>query len=85
MPARDREEPYRTMSSGPGHDAAVVAQRVPAGILFVATPGGRSHVPDEGCRIGDVALACHIFHDALLILDAEASAERRLVDGLNSS
>ena len=37
----------RRMSSGAGHDAMVLAKRVPAAMLFVPSRGGVSHSPDE--------------------------------------
>jgi len=45
------------MVSGAGHDAMILAGRVPAGMLFVRTPGGLSHHPDEAVAVGDVAVA----------------------------
>jgi allantoate deiminase len=66
--------PFRILPSGAGHDAAVVARRAPAGMLFVATPGGVSHSPDEDCRTEDVALAALVATDALRRLDREARA-----------
>jgi len=35
------------MSSGAGHDAMILARRVPAVMLFVRSPGGVSHHPGE--------------------------------------
>jgi allantoate deiminase len=45
------------MTSGAGHDAMIVARRMPAAILFLRSPGGLSHHPDETVLVGDVALA----------------------------
>jgi allantoate deiminase len=45
------------MTSGAGHDAMVVARRVPAAILFLRTPGGLSHDPDETVLPADVEAA----------------------------
>ena len=36
-----------SMTSGAGHDAMVVARRIPAAMLFLRIPGGLSHHPDE--------------------------------------
>jgi allantoate deiminase len=47
----------RRMTSGAGHDAMIVARRMPAAILFLRSPGGLSHHPDESVLAGDVALA----------------------------
>jgi acetylornithine deacetylase/succinyl-diaminopimelate desuccinylase-like protein len=37
----------RRMVSGAGHDAMMIAGRVPAGMLFVPSRGGISHSPEE--------------------------------------
>ena len=50
------DEP-RFMTSGAGHDAMIVARRVPAAILFLRSPGGLSHHPDEAALPGDVQAA----------------------------
>jgi allantoate deiminase len=49
--------PAFVMTSGAGHDAMILAQRMPAAMLFVRSPGGISHHPDESVREEDVALA----------------------------
>ena len=48
------------MTSGAGHDAMIVASRFPAAMLFVRSPGGISHHPDETVRVEDVAAALEI-------------------------
>ncbi len=52
--------PVKRMPSGAGHDAMVMAARVPTAMLFLRSPGGISHHPDETVREEDVeaALAC---------------------------
>jgi allantoate deiminase len=45
------------MVSGAGHDAMILAERVPAAIIFLRTPGGISHDPAESVAVGDVAKA----------------------------
>ena len=45
------------LTSGAGHDAMILAQRVPSAMLFVRSPGGLSHHPDESVLPGDVAAA----------------------------
>jgi allantoate deiminase len=49
-------EPYR-MVSGAGHDAMILAERVPSAMIFLRTPGGISHDPAESVEVGDVAKA----------------------------
>jgi allantoate deiminase len=45
------------MSSGAGHDAMILAPHMPAAMLFIRTPKGTSHHPDESVDEGDVAIA----------------------------
>ncbi len=49
-------EPHR-MVSGAGHDAMILAERVPSAMVFLRTPGGISHDPAESVRTDDVAKA----------------------------
>lgn len=49
-------EPYR-MASGAGHDAMILAEKVPAAMIFLRTPGGISHHPAESVYLQDVARA----------------------------
>lgn len=48
------------LTSGAGHDAIVMAQAMPSAMLFVRSPGGVSHHPDEAVLLDDVeaALKC---------------------------
>jgi allantoate deiminase len=43
--------------SGAGHDAVVMASRCPVAMLFIRSPGGISHHPDESVHRGDVRAA----------------------------
>ncbi len=45
------------MASGAGHDAMVLAKKVPAAMLFLRSPGGISHHPDESVLLEDVQAA----------------------------
>jgi len=49
--------PVHSMVSGAGHDAMILAERVPAAMLFLRSPGGISHHPDEAVLATDVAAA----------------------------
>ena len=49
--------PHR-MVSGAGHDAMILAAKVPSGMLFLRTPGGLSHHPAETVSEADVQAAC---------------------------
>ena len=46
-----------TMVSGAGHDAMIVAERIPTTMIFLRSPGGISHHPEEIVLSGDVELA----------------------------
>lgn len=46
----------RRMVSGAGHDAMIVAPYIPAAMLFLRTPRGLSHHPDEAVLPADVQL-----------------------------
>jgi allantoate deiminase len=45
------------MVSGAGHDAMILARKVPAAVLFLRSPGGVSHHPDETVLPEDVEAA----------------------------
>jgi allantoate deiminase len=45
------------IASGAGHDAMILARRVPAAMLFLRTPGGLSHHPDEAVLPEDIEAA----------------------------
>ena len=45
------------MFSGAGHDAMILAPQVPTTMLFLRSPGGLSHHPDETVREQDVEAA----------------------------
>ena len=49
-------EPHR-MASGAGHDAMILAEKIPAAMIFLRTPGGISHDPAESVHLEDVAKA----------------------------
>jgi len=49
--------PSYRMPSGAGHDAMVMATRVPTAMLFLRSPGGISHHPDEAVLTEDVEAA----------------------------
>jgi allantoate deiminase len=49
--------PVHRMISGAGHDAMILAEKVPASMLFLRSPGGISHHPDESVLPEDVDAA----------------------------
>ena len=62
--------PLERLPSGAGHDAVVMSEVVPVGMLFVRCAGGISHHPAESVDIEDVAAA-------IAVLD-------RFLDGLRN-
>ncbi|HWY04119.1 MAG TPA: M20/M25/M40 family metallo-hydrolase, partial [Candidatus Acidoferrum sp.] len=63
-------EAYR-MVSGAGHDAMILAERVPAAMIFLRTPGGISHDPAESVEVDDVTKAIEC---GLLLVEQLASS-----------
>ncbi len=64
--------PVRTMPSWAGHDAKVLARRMPTGMLFVPSNGGISHAPGEAtdpdaCALGAEAL----FHAVVRLAESD--------------
>jgi len=49
--------PPHRMVSGAGHDAMILAEKIPAAMIFLRTPGGISHNPAETVMVEDVARA----------------------------
>jgi allantoate deiminase len=49
--------PVHRLDSGAGHDAMIMATRMPVAMLFLRSPRGISHHPDEAVIEGDVAAA----------------------------
>jgi allantoate deiminase len=54
------------MTSGAGHDAMIMARRMPSAMLFLRSPGGLSHHPDENVLPDDVAAAMAVGRQFLL-------------------
>ena len=59
------------MVSGAGHDAMILAEKVPAALIFLRTPGGISHDPAESVAVEDVEKAIEC---GLHLLDQLASS-----------
>ena len=49
--------PSRTLTSGAGHDAMILAPAIPSAMLFLRSPGGLSHHPNEAVLPQDVEAA----------------------------
>lgn len=53
------------LSSGAGHDAMILARRVPAGMLFVPSIGGRSHDISEDTKASDIITGARVMARAV--------------------
>jgi allantoate deiminase len=72
--------PVVHMHSGAGHDAMIVAEDIPSTMLFLRSPGGLSHHPDESVSGQDVAAALVVgrqFLDEIASWPGALSAEAR--------
>jgi allantoate deiminase len=65
-----------SMVSGAGHDAMILAERVPTTMIFLRSPGGISHHPDESVRPQDVENALAAGRAFLRHLTKQASKEQ---------
>ena len=70
-------KPHR-MVSGAGHDAMILAEKVPSAMIFLRTPGGMSHNPGETVLIEDVAKALETGSHLLELLAESSAPQRRL-------
>ena len=65
---------WRRMVSGAGHDAQVMAEHVPAAMLFVPSRGGVSHSPQESTSDEHLVLGTQVLLDsALQVLENPSS------------
>lgn len=55
---------HMRMPSGAGHDAQILAQRLPSAMMFVPSIGGISHHFTENTDDADIVLGCQVFADA---------------------
>ena len=67
---RDAGVEPRRLVSGAGHDAAVMAGLAPMAMLFLRSPGGISHHPDEQVLKSDVRIALDVLVRWLFALAA---------------
>jgi allantoate deiminase len=66
------------MVSGAGHDAMILAEKVPAAMVFLRTPGGIGHHPAESVAVEDVAKAIECGLHLLDQLAASSSMRERM-------
>jgi allantoate deiminase len=53
------------LTSGAGHDAAIMSRVTPAAMLFIRCKNGVSHHPDESVKLQDVGVALKVMDDFL--------------------
>ena len=75
-------KPHR-MVSGAGHDAMILAEKVPSAMIFVRTPGGISHDPAESVIADDVekAILCGLYLLDQLALSPGFRKKREIAKG----
>jgi allantoate deiminase len=64
------------MVSGAGHDAMIMAERVPTTMIFLRSPGGVSHHPEESVRPQDVENALAAGRALLRLMTKVVSKEQ---------
>jgi len=62
--------PYLMMASGAGHDAQILAGIGETGMIFVPSPDGISHAPDEAVRWEDLEKGANLLLHVLLRLSS---------------
>ncbi len=73
------------MTSGAGHDAMVLAERMPAAMLFVRSPGGVSHHPEERVLVEDVEAAIKTVMEFLTSLRDEETERAMTIHRLGAT
>lgn len=66
--AKARNIPFMRMNSGAVHDSSILSAVTKAGMIFIPSVNGRSHVPEEDSRYEDIELGCNMLLGSLLKL-----------------
>jgi hydantoinase/carbamoylase family amidase len=64
----------RIMTSGAGHDAAILARRVVAGMIFIPCRRGISHSPEEWVSPDHIATGARVLAESVLAVDDSMAA-----------
>jgi len=59
---------HMPVGSGAGHDAQILSAKTDAAMIFIPSPGGISHAPDESLRWEDLEKGANLLLAALLRL-----------------
>ncbi|SEO42908.1 allantoate deiminase [Amphibacillus marinus] len=62
----EQQLPCIKLPSGAGHDAMILAQVTPIGMIFVRTKEGISHHPAEFATADDLAIAAQVLYDTII-------------------
>ena len=62
---KERQIPHMKLPSGAGHDAQIVAQLAPVGMIFVPSKGGISHNPQEFTEASQLEAGVGILEEVL--------------------
>jgi allantoate deiminase len=65
----DSGYPYRVLTSGASHDSQMVNGIVPAGMIFVPSKGGLSHVAEEWTSAADLARGTDVLVRSIVATD----------------
>ncbi len=60
--------PFLRLGSGAGHDAQILASACDAGMIFIPSPDGASHSPEEAIRWDDLEKGANVLLGALVKL-----------------
>ena len=60
--------PHMALTSGAGHDAQILAAKAPSGMIFVPSPDGVSHAPEESLRWDDLEKGANVLLAAMIKL-----------------
>lgn len=70
---QEQDVNYRVLPSGASHDSQMINRVVPAGMIFVPSRAGLSHVPEEWTSPTELAAGTDVLARGLLALDAACS------------
>ena len=65
----ERGASHKVLASGASHDAQVVSRIAPAGMIFVPSREGLSHVPGEWTSPADIARGAEVLFSSIIRLD----------------
>ncbi|MBI2910728.1 MAG: Zn-dependent hydrolase [Chloroflexi bacterium] len=68
--------PHRAISSGAGHDSAILSRVIPAALIFVPSHDGASHCPEEWTSVDDIAEGVRVLAHSVLSVDRMEAGQR---------